>query len=52
MTTKREAKFVEEIVSSMTEREYWQFVGWLANGATEPLWDCLRPYRRTATGNR
>jgi hypothetical protein len=46
MTTKREAEIIEQIVSSMTENEYWGLVGWLSNACEGPLWKCLRRPRR------
>lgn len=45
MTTKREAEVIEEMVCSMTKREYLKFVDWLGQGASEPLWNYLRPFR-------
>jgi hypothetical protein len=42
MTTKREAEIVEQIVGSMSEREYWGLVGWLGDGTKGSLWDYLR----------
>jgi hypothetical protein len=47
--TKREAEIIEQIVRSMTEREYWDLVGWLANGIEGPLWE---PRRKTADDRR
>jgi hypothetical protein len=46
MTTKRETEILEQIISSMTENEYWGLVGWLGDGCDGPLWECLRPRRR------
>jgi hypothetical protein len=40
-TTRREAEIVEDIVRSMSEREYGQLIAWLASGITGSLWDCL-----------
>jgi hypothetical protein len=45
MTTKREADIVEQIVSSLNEREYWGLVNWLASGCNGPLWESVRPWR-------
>jgi hypothetical protein len=51
MTTKRETETLDQIISSMTEREYWGLVGWLANGTEGAMWECLRPRRRGSTGS-
>ena len=40
--TKREADFVESIVRSMTERDYWTFISWLRTGARDQLWGYVR----------
>lgn len=42
MMTKREAEIIEQIVRSMTEREYWGLVGWLSNATEGPLWELVR----------
>jgi hypothetical protein len=46
MMTKREAEMVQEIVWSMTERDYQCFLAWFSNGAQGDLWDYVRPRRR------
>ena len=50
--TKREADTVEQIVSSLNEREYWGLVGWLGGECDGPLWELVRPPRpkRNAPG--
>ena len=43
MMTKRDIETLEQMIRSMTERQYWGLVGWLSNGMDGPLW---QPRRR------
>jgi hypothetical protein len=39
---KSDVEKLEQAVWSLSERDYWRFVGWLSNGKQGDLWECLR----------
>jgi hypothetical protein len=38
-----DAERLEEMVRSLSKRNYWNFIGWLSNGGEGDLWEYLRP---------
>jgi hypothetical protein len=52
MMTKRDIETLEQMILSMTERQYSSLLCWLSNGMEGPLWHPPRRNSKTATERR